>query len=188
VTETLKWIVLSSILALASACCATDHVKCPISDNDARVWLAPASDQVVAILKCNEPVTVVSRTSVGFVKITTQAGIEGYIFETFLVPDGAAAKTKKSDEFDTDFVVDMFLYDRNDDQCSMNLQDGNTVYNLEWRWRGEQLRGRCPEHTSGEHLQGRIKGGLKGYRVEFASGVWPKKTKVETWYIREKMQ
>ena len=103
----------------------------------------------------------------------------------------APASEPKASDFDVTFVVNSFLYIANDGQCLMSLIDGDTRYDVQWRTRegpGMYRVSRCPEHRSGERLQGRVKGGLKGYRVELL-GLDPKgKPKIEGWYITTKSQ
>jgi hypothetical protein len=101
-------------------------------------------------------------------------------------PMTLAAGPKASD-FDTSFVVDMFGYETGSD-CWMRLKAADTTYAVRWHYSQQQIRSSCPEHRSGEHWQGRVKGGLSGYRIELLSVNSKGKPAVETWYITSKVQ
>jgi len=80
----------------------------------------------------------------------------------------------------------VFVYDAND--CSMRLTAGTTNYHVLWHYTDQQIRHGCPEHRSGEHWQGRIKGGIKGYRIELLGVNSKGKPSTETWYVTSQVQ
>jgi len=104
-----------------------------------------------------------------------------------LVPTPSIASEPKASDFDTNFVVDLFDHEVGND-CFMRLKDGTTTYEVRWHWNQQQIRGGCPEHRSGERWQGRIQGGIKGYRIELLGVNSKGKPSVETWYISNKVQ
>jgi hypothetical protein len=99
----------------------------------------------------------------------------------------AFASEPKAKDFDTSFLVDVFGYETAND-CWMKLTAGDTTYAVRWHYNQQQIRSSCPEHRSGEHWQGRAKGGMSGYRIELLSVNSKGKPAVETWYITSKVQ
>jgi hypothetical protein len=97
------------------------------------------------------------------------------------------ASDPKASDFDTSFVVEVFEYQPGND-CLMNLKAGSTNYDVRWHYSEQQIRGGCPAHHSGEHLQGRVKGGIRGYRIEMLGVNSKGKPTVETWYITSQVQ
>jgi len=103
-------------------------------------------------------------------------------------PRVAFASEPKASDFPITFTVDSFVYSPADD-CRMTLVEGNKTFNVRWHYDDQQIfRRGCPAHTSGEHWQGRIKGGLKGYRIELLGVNSKGKPAVETWYITNQIQ
>jgi len=96
------------------------------------------------------------------------------------------ASEPKTSDFDTSFVVAQWVYDGHD--FSMILEAGTTNYDVRWHYSPQQIRHGCPSHHSGEHLQGRIKGGVNGYRIELLGVNSKGKPSVETWYITNQIQ
>jgi hypothetical protein len=105
----------------------------------------------------------------------------------FFAPAGYASGPKASD-FNTTFYVDSFMYTPGDNHCRMQLHASGTTYQVEWRYQGTQIRGGCPGHRAGEQYQGRLKGGIMGYRIELLGSDKKGKPKAETWYVSGQLQ
>jgi len=94
----------------------------------------------------------------------------------------------KASDFDTNFVVDAFEYQVSGDTCLMKLESQNTIYFVTDRYNDQQIWPVCYQHHSGENCRGRIKGGLKGYRIELLGVDKKGKPKVEIWYVTNQVQ
>jgi hypothetical protein len=75
------FVILASLGCVPGAGAASSNVKC--SMNEDRVWVyeSVVDFNVAAKLKCGEPVEIVGRVK-GYVKIQTQAGVEGYVADS----------------------------------------------------------------------------------------------------------
>ncbi len=121
---------VSIVLALATLAFAGDtHVRCGPTSDEVNVWFAPDSSQVVEKLTCGEPVTVLSKASKGFVKVTTRSNREGYVGEWYVGTDGSQGKEgKKPDSSkgsmdDSDVAVRLSAYGY---QAAIQIRDALT--------------------------------------------------------------
>ncbi len=108
-----------------------------------------------------------------------------------LAASTAFASEPNAHDFYMTFVVNSFSYFATDGQCMMVLAEGDTGYTVQWRTNegpGMYHLAGCPQHHSGERLQGRVKSGMKGYRVEILGTDAKGKLKVERWYVENKSQ
>ena len=74
-------LVLVTLAWASSARAAATNVKCAMNEDRVWVYESVADFNLAAKLKCGEPVEIVGRVK-GYVKIQTQAGVEGYVADS----------------------------------------------------------------------------------------------------------
>src|ERR1700677_4598841 len=75
------FLVVASLACVSSARAGSTNVKCAMNEDRVWVYESVVDFNVAAKLKCGDPVEITGRVK-GYVKIQTQAGVEGYVADS----------------------------------------------------------------------------------------------------------
>jgi hypothetical protein len=76
-------LIVASLGCIPSAKAAGTNVKCAMNEDRVWVYESVVDFNLAAKLKCGEPVQIIGRIK-GYVKVQTQAGVEGYVADSAL--------------------------------------------------------------------------------------------------------
>jgi hypothetical protein len=75
------FLIIASLGCVSGAKAASINVKCAMNEDRVWVYESVVDFNLAAKLKCGDPVEIIGRVK-GYVKIETQAGVEGYVADS----------------------------------------------------------------------------------------------------------